>query len=165
MLRIEASQDRLALTHRPVAETLMAIAATLVFGALAWWFFAQGNDAGVIFLIFAVSGPVYLFFFVQSRAALFDRGAGTVTLTTRSARGHSEAVHALAGLARAEVHRAAPPRAEKVVDADLATVPRGAYRTVLLFEDGTELALSDGFDGGKAAFEETRAVNRWLEQG
>lgn len=165
MLKTEATQDRLTLTHRPVSETVIAIAATVIFAVLALVFFAQGNDAGVIFAVFSVSGPVYLYFFVETRAVVFDRLAGTVTIATRSPRGRLEAAHPLAGLARAEVHRATPSRENRLVDAELAMPPRGNFRAVLLYEDGTELALTDGFSGGTPAFREARAVNRWLEQG
>lgn len=165
MFTTDTTPDRLTLGHKPVAETVIALAVTLVFGVLAVWFFADGNDAGVILLVFAVSGPVYWLFFVETREVVFDRAKGQVRISNRSPRGRAEAIHPLAGLARAEVHRATPSRESRVVDAELAAPPRGAFRAVLLYEDGTEHPLTDSFVGGKMAFDEVRAVNRWLEQG
>lgn len=164
MLTTDTTPDRLTLTHKPRGETALAIAATVFFAGLAAYFFARGNDAGVIFLVFAVSGPVYFYFFVETRAVVFDRAAGTVTLSHRGARGGSETVHPLAGLARAEVHRAAPTRENRAVDAELAAPPSGKFRAVLLYEDGTALPLADGYSSASDAFEEVRTVNRWLEQ-
>lgn len=165
MLKIDTTPDRLTLTLTPVIETVIAGVVTLVFAALALWFFVGGMEAGVIFLVFAVSGPVYWFFFVETREVVFDRASDQVMIASRSPRGTTGATHPLAGLARAEVHRAAPARENRVVDADLAIPPRGNFRAVLLFEDGSEHPLTDGYLGGKAAFEQVRAVNRWLEQG
>lgn len=165
MLSTHATPDRLTLSHKPVAEAVIAIAVTVVFAVLAAWFFYGGNDAGVLFLIFAVSGPVFLYFFLESREITFDRVAGTVTLASRSPRGTTSATHPLAGLARAEVHRATPSRENRVVDAELAIPPRGNFRAVLLYDDGTERPLSEAYAGGKLAFREARAVNIWLEQG
>lgn len=163
MLHTNSTHEKLTLTHKPWAEVAIALGATLLFSVLAGLFFAGGNDAGVIFLVFAVSGPVYLYFFLETREITFDRVKGTVTLATRSPRGASATPHPLAGLARAEVHRATPNPENRAVDAELAAPPRGNFRTVLLYEDGTELALSDGYSKGKTAFEETRAINAWLD--
>ncbi|OIP82127.1 MAG: hypothetical protein AUK37_09605 [Rhodobacterales bacterium CG2_30_65_12] len=164
MLKTETTQNTLTFTREPRGETIIAIAATVIFAGLAALFFARGTEAGVIFLVFAVSGPVYLYFFVETEAVAFDRAAGTVTFSHRGPRGRGQTVHPLAGLARAEVHRATPSRENRAVDAELAAAPSGKFRAVLLYEDGSEMALSEGYSASGAAFEEVRAVNRWLEQ-
>lgn len=165
MLQTSATRDRLTLTHKPVAEATIAIASTVVFAALAALFFYGGNDAGVVFLVFAVSGPVYLYFFLEIRTITFDRDAGTVTLASRSPRGSTAAPHPLAGLARAEVHRVSPSKETRAVDAVLAAPTSGSFRAVLIYEDGSELPLAEGYTGGNRAFEQARIVNTWLDQG
>lgn len=165
MLHISVTHDRLILTHKPVGEAAIAIASTVIFAVLAALFFYRGNDAGVIMLVFAVSGPVYLYFFLETREITFDRAAGTVTLASRSPRGATSAPHPLAGLARAEVHRVSPSKDARAVDAALAAPPSGNFRAVLIYEDGSELPLAEGYTGGNRAFEEVRAVNTWLDQG
>lgn len=162
MLKTKSTPERLTLIRTPIAETAIAIAATIVFGALAAVFFAGGNDAGVIFLVFAISGPVYLYFFVEIREAVFERDAASVTLRSRSLRGAHATAHSLAGLARAEVHRATPARENRSVDAELAAPPHGNFRAVLVYEDGSELPLTEGYSSGGGAFAEAQAVNRWL---
>lgn len=164
MFTTESTPDRLTLTHKPVGEAVIAIAVTIAFAALTAFFFYLGNEAGIIFLIFAVSGPVYLYFFLETREIVFDRQAATVTLTSRAPRGVTKAEHSLTGLARAEVHRAAPAAENRAVDAELALPPRGNYRAVLLYEDGTEHPLSEAYSGGRTAFREAQAINRWLDQ-
>jgi len=163
MLKTDTTTDRLVLIYRPVEEIVVAIAATALFAVLAAVLFAIGNDAGVIFLVFAVSGPVYIYFFVETRKITLDRPSGTVTISTRTTRATATASHPLAGIARAEMHRATPQPDERAVDAELAMLPRGSYRTVLLYENGTELPLSDGYTRGKIAVAETRAINAWLD--
>lgn len=165
MLQTSVTRDRLTLTHKPVGEATIAIASTVLFAVLSALFFYQGNDAGVIMLVFAVSGPVYIYFFLETREITFDRTAGTVTLASRSPRGATSAPHPLAGLARAEVHRASPLTETRAVDAELAAPPSGNFRAVLIYEDGSELPLAEGYTGGRRAFEEARAVNTWLDQG
>ena len=58
-----------------------------------------------------------------------------------------------------------PSKETRAVDAELAVPPSGSFRTVLIYEDGNELPLAEGYTGGKRAFEEARAVNSWLERG
>lgn len=164
MHKADATRNTLALTRKPVGEIAGAIAATAIFAGLAALLFARGNDAGVILLIFAVSGPVYLYFFVETCTVVFDRAARTVTFRHRGGRGGRTAAHSLAGLARAEVHRAAPARENRAVAAELAAPPSGKFRAVLLYEDGTELPLSEDYSSDQSAFTEARAINDWLER-
>lgn len=165
MVITEITPNRLTLTHKPRAEVAGALAATILFAALAVFVFVRGQDAGVIFVVFAVSGPVFLYFFAETREVAFDRTTGTVTLRHKSPRGTAEASHSLAGLARAEVHRATPSREARAVSIELAAPPAGSYRAVLIYEDGSELPLAEGYTSGGRAFDEARAVNAWLDEG
>lgn len=158
----ETTPDRLVFEDRPTAQLWLAGLATVVFAALAAWLFARGNDAGVIFAVFAVSGPVYVLFFVETRRIVFDRGAGTVTVSRRGLRGREEAAHPLAGIARAEAHRATSDPAARALPLE-APPPAGVpLRAVLVTGDGRVIALEDTYAPGSAAVEMARAVNGWL---
>jgi hypothetical protein len=157
--------DRLVLAHRARGELAIAVLATIVFAVIGGLVFARGNDAGVLFLIFAVSGPVYLYFFYETREAVFDRAGGQVTFTRRTPRGTEQAQRPLAGLARAAVHRATAARDKREIDPDAPPPGAGSFRAVLLWTDGTELPLSDAYSRGLSAIEEARAINAWLATG
>jgi hypothetical protein len=157
--------DRLVLSDRPWVGPVIAAIATVVFTALAVILFASGNDVGVVSLIFAVSGPVYLYFFLDAAEIVFDRAAGVVTLSHKAPRGGSQQEYPLAGLLRAAVHRPGPTPEARAVDPDASPRPAGPVRTVLVYEDGTEVALSDGFSKGETAFAEARTINAWLTTG
>ena len=150
--------DRLVLEAKPRREALLAGVATLVFGALALVFFLRESDVGVLFLVFAVSGPVYAFFFVETRSITLDRREGRVVIARRGLRGGAEEVHPLEGVARAEVRRAGGTGA--AVPLDGAPGP-GLFRAVLVQGDGVAVPLSDTPVEWGEAVAVVRAIEAW----
>jgi len=161
MKQTHATAERLVFAYRPMRELILAGVATLGFAIVAAVMFGQGMDAGVLFAVFAVSGPVYVFFFVESRAIEFDRGAGTVTLRKRGMRGPDERVVPLAEVLRAEVHRATPDPAARVVPAGEA--PASLPVRPVLFCGGDQVVpLTEGYAAAPMAFDMVAAINDWL---
>ncbi|GGD46476.1 hypothetical protein GCM10011358_32690 [Sinisalibacter lacisalsi] len=153
--------DRLVLEARPRREILLSGLATVGFAALALAFFARGSDAGVLFLVFAVSGPVYALFFVETRSIMLDRGEGRVVIARRGLRGGTEEVHPLDGVARAEVHRVGAQAGAPAAPLDGDAPGPGLFRAVLVGDDGASVALSHTPVGWDEAAAVARAINRW----
>ena len=148
------------LEHRPVALTIGLILTTLVTLAFAIVLFARGNDAGVIFLCFALSPPVFAYFFLETRRLLFDREATTVALEYRAPRGTRGATHAMPEGARVVVQRPGPTLADRLVPE--AGAPGVATRAVLLGADDHEIPLAEAYSKGPEAYQVMLAVNDWL---
>lgn len=159
------SPERLVFTTRPTFAAAIAGLATIVFTALAVVVFRNGNDAGVIFLIFALSGPVYAWFFLETREVAFEWVTASVTVTRRGARGTTAQVYPLAGLVGAAVRQPGPTVEARAVDPEVRPRPAGPFRPVLVYQDGHEVPLDDGFHRGTAAFDMVRAINTWLADG
>ncbi len=161
MRTVENTPARLVLEHRPVALTIGLIVTSLATLAFAVVLFARGNDAGVIFLCFALSPPVFAYFFLETRRLVFDRDAGTVALEFRAPRGTRGTTHALAAGARVVVQRPGPTQADRFVPE--AGAPGVATRAVLLAADDQEVPLAEGYSKGSEAYQVLQAVNAWLD--
>ena len=160
MKTVENTPARLVLEHRPVALTIGLILTTLVTLAFAIVLFARGNDAGVIFLCFALSPPVFAYFFLETRRLVFDRAAGTVALDFRAPRGARGSTHPITEGARVVVQRPGPtPEARLVPDAGAPGVP---VRAVLLTADDREVPLAEGYSKGPEAYRVRQEANDWL---
>ena len=162
MKTVENTPARLILEHRPVALTLALIVATLATLAYAIVLFARGNDAGVIFLCFALSPPVFAYFFLESRRITLDRSAGTVTLEFRAPRATRERVHALPDGAKGVVQRPGPTPEARLVPEEGA--PGAATRAVLVSDGGAEIPLAEAYSKGPEAYQVTLAVTAWLSE-
>ncbi|SMH48871.1 hypothetical protein [Maritimibacter sp. HL-12] len=158
MIPTTNTAELLVLEAKPRREILLSALATGVFGVLALVFFLRDNDAGVLFLVFAASGPVYAFFFVETRAITLDRHAGRVVIARRGLRGRAEAVHPLDEGARAEVRRAG--REGAAVPLDEAPGP-GLFRAVLVQGDGGIVPLSETPVDWNEAAVVVRAIEAW----
>lgn len=156
MIPTTTTPDRLVLEVKPRREALLAGLATLVFGVLALALYLRGSDAGVVFLVFAISGPVYVFFFVETRSIMLDRREGRVVIARRGLRGVVEEVHPLEGMARPEVRRAGGTAAAVPLDGSQGP---GLFRAVLVQDNGETVLLSDT----PVAWEEAAAVVRAIE--
>lgn len=160
MKTIERTQARLVLEHRPVALILGLVLTSLATLAFAIVLFRRGNDAGVIFLCFALSPPVFAWFFVETRRITFDRTAGTVALEYRAPRGLRGTTHALPADARVVVQRPGPTAGDRVIpDSGAPGVPT---RAVLVGASGEETPLAEGYSKGAEAYRVMQAVNAWL---
>jgi len=163
MKTIEHTPARLTLEHRPVALTLGLILATVATLAYAIVLFARGNDAGVIFLCFALSPPVFAYFFLETRRIRLDRDASTLTLEFRAPRGARGTTHEIGTGAKVVVQRPGPtPQARLVPETGAPGVPT---RAVLIAGDGQEVALAEGYSKGPEAYQVMQAVNGWLDEG
>jgi len=154
-----ATADQLVLEAKPRLEILLAGLVTVVFAALALAFFARGSGAGVLFLVFAVSGPVYALFFVETRSITLDRRKGRVVIARRGLRGGEEEVHPFDGVARAEVRRASAQAGAPAVPLDGGAPGPGLFRAVLVRDDGSSVPLSQT----PVAWDEASAVVRAIE--
>ena len=163
MKQIESTRERLVFEDRPTAHWVAAALATLVFAVLTVVTFRQGHDAGVIFLVFAISGPVYVYFFVETRSIVLDRRAGTATLRRQGLRGTDETTVALTEVARADVHRATSDPAARVVPVDEAPSTGTPVRPVLTHADGNATPLVEGYSKDGAAFDMAREINAWFD--
>ena len=162
MKTVENTPTRLVLEHRPVALTLGLILTTLVTLAFAIVLFARGNDAGVIFLCFALSPPVFAYFFLETRRLVFDRSAGTVALEFRAPRGRRGTTKPLADGAQVVVQRPGPtPEARLVPEAGAPGIPT---RAVLVAATDQEVPLAEGYSKGPEAYQVMQAVNGWLAE-
>ena len=160
MKTVETTPTRLVLEHRPVTLTLGLVLISLATLAFAIVLFTRGNDAGVIFLCFALSPPVFAWFFLETRRIRFDRNAGTVALEFRAPRGTRGTSHALVEGARVVVQRPGPtPQARLVPETGAPGVPT---RAVLIAADGQEIPLAEGYSKGPEAYQVMQAVNGWL---
>lgn len=160
MKTVERTATRLVLEHRPVALALGLFALSLTTLAFAIVLFARGNDAGVIFLCFALSPPVFAYFFLETRRIIFEREPDAVTLEYRAPRGRRGATHPLAEDARVTVQRAGPtPEARTVPEEGAPGVPT---RAVLVTENGKEIPLSESYSKGPEAYQVREAVTAWL---
>lgn len=162
MKQVERSDDRLVFEQRPTVQRWFVILLTVVFAVIGIVLFARQNDIGVLFLVFAVSGPVFIYFFVETRSIIFDRPGGTVTLRREGMRGVQDVAHTLEGAVWVEVHRATPDEAARVLAADDTPPDGGVFRPVLAYKDGTSVPLTEDFAKGRAPFELARAINGWL---
>lgn len=163
MKTVENTPGRLVLEHRPLALTLGLILTTLVTLAFAVVLFARGNDAGVVFLCFAVSPPVFAYFFLETRRVVFDRSTGTVAVEFRAPRGTRGMTHSMETGARVVVQRPGPtPEARFVSEAGAPGVPT---RAVLLSGGDQEVPLAEGYSKGPEAYQVMQAANDWLAQG
>jgi len=163
MKTIENTSARLVLERRPVGLTLGLILITVATLAFAIVLFGRGNDAGVIFLCFALSPPVFAYFFLETRRITFDRRAGTVALDFRAPRGARGTTRAIGTKAKVVVQRPGPtPEARLVPDAGAPGVPT---RAVLLANDAEEVPLAEGYSNGPEAYQVMQAVNGWLDEG
>lgn len=163
MKTVDRTPTRLVLEHRPVALTLGLVLISLATLAFAIVLFSRGNDAGVIFLCFALSPPVFAWFFLETRRIVFERDAATVTLEFRAPRGTRGTTHPLGAGARVEVQRPGPTPEARCVPEDGA--PGSATRAVLVAADGAQVPLAEGYSKGAEAYEVTQAVNGWLAEG
>ncbi len=163
MKSIENTPSRLVLEQRPVGLGLVLILIAVATLAFAVVLFARGNDAGVIFLCFALSPPVFAYFFLETRRITFDRDAATLTLAYRAPRSTRGATHDLAAGAKVVVQRPGPTPQDRLVPETGA--PGVPTRAVLLADDGTELPLAEGYSKGPEAFRVMQIVNRWLDAG
>lgn len=154
--------ERLVFTTRPVRELVITSILTVLFSVLAGLMFRNGNDAGVIFVIFALSGPVYAFFFLETRKIAFERVTASVTVTRRGARGTFAQNLPLAGVVEAAVRGPGPNPEARRIDPSTTPQPKVPTRVVLVYEDGREVPLSDGYAKGPGAIEQARAINDWL---
>lgn len=161
MKTIEQTPGRLVLEHRPVALVLWLVLISLATLAFAVVLFARGNDAGVIFLCFALSPPVFAYFFVETRRITFDREAGTVALEYRAPRGKRGATHALTEGARVIVQRPGATTEDRFVPG--AGAPGVPTRAVLVGQEGHETPLAEGYSKGPEAYQVMQAVTRWLD--
>lgn len=163
MKTVERTASRLVLQHRPVALALGLIIAALATLAFAIVLFTRGNDAGVLFLCFAVSPPVYAWFFLETRRITLDRHAGTVALGFHAPRGTRGTTHPLPDGVRAVVQRPGPtPEARIVPETGAPGVPT---RAALVAPDGSETPLAEGYSKGAEAYRVAEAVNGWLAEG
>ena len=159
---VENTPSRLVLEHRPVALSAGLILITLATLAYAVVLFARGNDAGVIFLVFALSPPVFAYFFLETRRITFDRAKGTVTLSFRAPRASRGQTEAIPPDAKVVVQRPGPtPEARQVPEEGAPGVPT---RAVLIREGGEEVPLGEGYSKGPEAFQVMLVVNAWLAQ-
>ncbi|MEZ5769674.1 MAG: hypothetical protein R3D80_19985 [Paracoccaceae bacterium] len=101
--------------------------ATLAFAIVL---FSRGNDAGVIFLCFALSPPVFAWFFLETRRIVSERDAATVTLEFRPCGHAGHDLRWLGAGARVEVQRPDRPRRR---DACLRTARPGPRRARCLW--------------------------------
>lgn len=163
MKTVENTPTRLVLEHRPITLTVGLVLISLVTLAFAILLFTRGNDAGVIFVCFALSPPVFAYFFLETRRITLDRGAETVTLDFIAPRGTRSAPHALPAAAHVVVQRpGTTPEARLVSEAG---APGSATRAVLTAPDGAELPLAEGYSKGPEAYQIAQAVNGWLAAG
>lgn len=161
MKPVENTPGRLVLEHRPTALAAGLVLVTLVTLAFAVLLFARGSDAGVIFLCFALSPPVFAYFFLETRRVTLDRVEKTVTLAFTAPRGTRSATHGLPTGARAVVQRPGPtPEARFVPETG---APGSPTRAVLTAPDGTETPLAEGYSKGPEAWQVSQVVNAWLE--
>ena len=156
----ENTPARFTLEHRPVALGLALVIITLATLAFAIVLFARGNDAGVIFLCFALSPPVFAYFFLETRRIMLDRTAGSVALEFRAARGTRGARQALPEGAKVVVQRPGSTPEARLVPAEGA--PGVATRAVLIGDNGAEVPLAEGYSKGPEAYQVMQAVNDWL---
>jgi hypothetical protein len=163
MKTIENTPTRLVLEHRPVALTLGLILTSLATLAFAIVLFARGNDAGVIFLCFALSPPVFAWFFLETRRIMLDRGVGTLTLEFRAPRGKRGTTHALDEGAQVVVQRPGRTADDRLVPETGA--PGVPTRAVLVAKDGQEVPLAEGYSKGPEAYQVVQTVNGWLAGG
>lgn len=163
MKTVQATPDRLVLEHRPVTLTLALVLVSVATLAFAVVLFSRGNDAGVIFLCFALSPPVFAYFFLETRRITFDRPAGTVTLDYRAPRGRRGTAHVIAEGARVVVERPGPTPEARRVPAEGA--PGVATRATLVVAGGEAVPLAEAFSKGPEAFEVMQAANAWLAEG
>lgn len=160
MKTVEDTPTRLVLEQRPTALTVGLVVASLATLAFAVVLFARGNDAGVIFLCFALSPPVFAYFFLETRRIALDRTANTVTLDFVAPRGTRTATHNLPTGARAIVQRPGPTPEARLVPT--AGAPGTPTRAVLEGADGTEIALAEGYSKGPEAYQVSQILNAWL---
>lgn len=163
MKTTENTPTRLVLEHRPTALVLGLVLISLATLAFAVVLFTRGNDAGVIFLCFALSPPVFAWFFVETRRITLDRGAGTIELEYRAPRGPRGTTHALPEGARVVVQCPGPTAEDRVVPETGA--PGVPTRAVLVAATGEEIPLSEGYSKGPEAYQVMQAVNAWLDAG
>ncbi|MCB1358084.1 MAG: hypothetical protein KDK53_16885 [Maritimibacter sp.] len=161
MKTVENTPTRLGLEHRPTALAVGLVLVTLATLAFAIVLFARGNDAGVIFLCFALSPPVFAWFFVETRRITFDRTAGTVTLDFVAPRGTRSTTHALSPDARVSVERPGPTQEARHVPEEGA--PGSPTRAVLTGADGAQVPLAEGYSKGPEAYQLRQVVNAWLD--
>lgn len=152
--------DLLILTHRPLALAAMLAGLTLAAAAFAVVLFTRGSDAGVIFVVFALSPPVFAYFFLETRDITLDRAAGSVTLSHRAARGMRVSTHPLPGAARVVVERPGPTAEARAVAE--AGAPGVATRAVLV-GGPQNIPLAEAYSKGPEAFAVKDAVNTWLD--
>lgn len=160
MKTLENTPARLVLEHRPVALSIGLVLITLVTLVLAVILFLRGNDVGVIFLVFALSPPVFAYFFLETRRITFDRATATVALTFHTPRGQRGHDHPLPVGARVVVQRAGPTPEARLVPEEGA--PGVATRAVLAAGEGTEIPLSEAYSKGPEAWQVMQAANAWL---
>ncbi len=151
---------RLVLEQRPVGLGLGLILITLATLAFAIVLFARGNDAGVLFLCFAISPPVFAYFFLETRRIILDREAGRITLEFRAARGTRGTTHPLPDGAKVVIERPGPTPEARLVPPEGA--PGVPVRAVLVGGADERIALSEAFSKGPEAYRVMQAVNRWL---
>ena len=161
MKTVENTTTRLVLEQRPTVLAVALVLITLATLAFAIVLFARGNDAGVIFLCFALSPPVFAYFFVETRRITLDRSAQNVTLDFVAPRGTRSKTHALAPAARVIVQRPGPTAEARFVPEEGA--PGSPTRAVLTGPDGTEVPLAEGYSKGPEAYQVREAVNAWLD--
>ncbi len=163
MKTIENTPTRLVLEHRPVALTLGLILTSLATLAFAIVLFTRGNDAGVIFLCFALSPPVFAWFFLETRRITLDRDAGTLALEFRAPRGERGTTHAFGEGAQVVVQRPGRTAEDRMVPETGA--PGVPTRSVLIAKEGQEIPLAEGYSKGPEAYQIMQTVNGWLAGG
>lgn len=163
MKTIEHTPTRLVLEHRPVALSLGLILTSLATLVFAVVLFARGNDAGVIFLCFALSPPVFAYFFLETRRITLDRAAGTLALEFRAPRGVRGTTHALVEGARVVVQRPGRTAEDRLVPETGA--PGVPTRAVLTADGDQDVPLAEGYSNGPEAYQVMQAVNGWLTEG
>ncbi|PIE06605.1 MAG: hypothetical protein CSA74_11725 [Rhodobacterales bacterium] len=151
---------RLVLEQRPVGLSLGLVVITLATLAFAVVLFSRGSDAGVIFLCFAISPPVFAYFFLESRKLTLDRDAASVTLEFRAPRGRRGATHPLPDDAKVVLERPGPTPEARLVPPEGA--PGVPLRAVLVGGAGERVALSEAYSKGPEAYRMMQAVNGWL---
>ncbi len=152
MKTIENTPARLLLETRPTGlrnALWVVFAASLAAAVLL---FRGGHDAGVLAAIVVVAVPTYLFFFLETRQV--EVSGGVIAQRSVARQGTKEKRYPLEGLERVVVEQPGGKRVEGTTE--------GLLRAVLIYGDGREVAMWEGYaKNGEPAVIAT-ALNDWL---